>query len=76
MDGEVATLEEFEKRYKDEWILIEVLEEDKLNNPRKGRLIAHSKAKDDVLDVSRNMKGNLCIFFAGEIPKKGYGFAF
>jgi hypothetical protein len=33
---EIATIKEFEKRYRDEWVLVEVLEEDELSNPVRG----------------------------------------
>ena len=71
-----ASVNELKIRYKDEWILIEVLKKDKLGQPLKGRLIAHSKRRDDVYDVLRKMKGHTAVFFAGEIPKKGYAFCF
>lgn len=73
---EVAKVEELEKKYNDEWILIEVLEQNELGEPTKGRLIAHSKRRDDVYDVMKDYSGHTAVFFAGEIPKKGYAFAY
>ena len=74
--GEIATIEEFESRYNDEWVLVEVLEEDELNRPKKGKLIAHSKRRDDVYDIMKTIKGHTAVFFAGAVPKKGYAFCF
>jgi hypothetical protein len=74
---EIATIKELEKKYNDEWVLIEVLEEDSFGNPTKGCLIAHSKRRDDVYDALKNTKNiDACIFFAGDIPKKGHAFGF
>ena len=44
------TIEEIKGKYKDEWVLVEVLEEDELNRPMNVRLIAHSKNRDDIYD--------------------------
>ena len=68
---EIANIEEFEKKYHDE-----VLEENELGEPVKGKLIAHSKVRDEVHKVAKKIKSDLCIFFSGSIPKKGYAFAF
>jgi len=73
---EIANIEEFEKKYHDEWLVIEVLEENELGEPIKGKLIAHSKVRDEVHKVAKKIKSDLCIFFSGSIPKKGYAFAF
>ena len=73
---EIATIEEFETKYPDEWLLMEVLGENDLGEPTKGKLIAHSKLRDEIHEVAKKLKGDLCIFFSGEIPKKGYAFAF
>ena len=43
-------IEEIKKRYKDEWVLVEVLAEDKLREPVEVELIAHSKSRDDTYE--------------------------
>ena len=73
---ETATIEEIEKKYKDEWVLIEVLEENEFEEPTKGRLIAHSKSRDEIYDLLKDKTGDISVFFTGEIPKKGYAVAF
>lgn len=73
---ETGTLEVFRKKYKDEWILIRVLKTDKMNQPLYGKLIAHSKRRDDVYDTMKKVKGHTVIFFTGDVPKKGYAFCF
>ena len=76
MMNEIASIEEFENKYQDEWILVEVIEKDDLNQPKKGKLIAHSRRRDDIYDEMRKHHGHTAIFFSGEIPKKGYAFCF
>jgi len=75
--GERMKIEEIKKRYKDEWVLVEVLEEDALGQPTEVELIAHSKARDEVYDALKETKMKYtCQFYTGEIPKKGYAVAF
>lgn len=70
-------IEEIKKRYKEEWVLVEVLEEDELGQPTEVELIAHSKARDEVYDALKETKMKYtCQFYTGEIPKKGYAVAF
>ena len=69
-------LEEIEKKYKDEWVIVEVLEENEYEVPTKGRLMAHSKSRDEIYDLLKDLTGDICVFFAGDIPKKGYAVAF
>ena len=68
---------EIKKRYKDEWVLVEVLEEDELREPVEVELIAHSKSRDDTYEAMKKTKAkDIAHFYTGEIPKKGYAVAF
>ncbi|MBI2135558.1 hypothetical protein HYU06_00630 [Candidatus Woesearchaeota archaeon] len=70
-------IEELKKQYKDEWVLVEIIEEDKLNRPQEVKLIAHSKNRDDTYDAMvKNKKKYTYHFYTGEIPEKGYAVAF
>ncbi len=70
-------LEEIKQKYKDEWVLVEVLKEDDKGKPIEVRLIAHSKNRDDIYDKLKDTKGiDTYQFYTGEIPKKGYAVAF
>lgn len=70
-------IEELKRQYKDEWVLVEVLEEDEQSRPVEVRLIAHSKNRDDIYDKLKETKGiDTFQFYTGEIPKKGYAVAF
>ena len=73
---ETATIEEIERKYKDEWVIIEVLEENEFEEPTKGRLIAHSKSRDEIYDLLKDKTADISVFITGEIPKKGYAVAF
>jgi hypothetical protein len=73
----MAKIEEIKKKYKDEWVLVEILEEDELGQPTEVELIAHSKSKDEIYDLLKETKTKYtCQFYTGEIPKKGYAVAF
>ncbi len=70
-------IEELKKRYKDEWVLVEVLAEDELREPVEVELIAHSKSRDDAYEAMRKTKAkDIAHFYTGAIPKKGYAVAF
>lgn len=64
------------KKYKNEWLLVKVLETDELGRPVRGELILHSKSRDEIYEKQRNMRDDLYITYSGQIPKKGYAVAF
>jgi hypothetical protein len=71
------TVEALKRKYKDEWVLAEVLEADEQGNPTRVRLIAHSKNRDDTYRAMRKHRAkHLYHFYTGEIPKDGYAAAF
>ncbi len=73
----MESIDEIKKKFKDEWVLVEVLEEDELNQPTKGRVIAHSRNRDEVYDALKGTKGKHTYqFWTGKIPEKGYAVAF
>ena len=74
--SEIVPIKELEKRYQDEWILVEVVEENEFQEPIKGKLIAHSKDRDELYERMKEAIGDISLFFAGDIPKKGYAVAF
>ena len=70
-------VKEIEKKYRDEWVLAEVLNENELGEPIEVRVIAHSKNRDDTYAAMRKAKGKYTYhFYTGKIPKKGYAVAF
>ena len=49
---ETSNIAEIEAQYHDEWLLFEVLETDEWDRPVKGRLLCHSKSRDDIHQVA------------------------
>lgn len=73
----MAEIDEIKKRYKDEWVLAEVIEKDELGQPIQVELIAHSRSRDDTYEAMRKTKAkDIVHFYTGKIPKKGYAVAF
>ena len=68
---DLVNIKEYEKLYPDEWLLFEVIEVDEMNRPIKGRLLAHSKDRDEVHKVAMDVKcDHDYITYTGEpIPK-------
>ena len=50
-EDNMELIEEIKERFKDEWVLLEVLERDEMNRPTKGRIIAHSRNRDDTYNA-------------------------
>lgn len=75
-EAEVMTIQEIKSRFKDEWVLVEILEEDELQRPQKVRLIIHSKIRDEIYEALKEYRGYTYQFYTGKIPKKGYVVAF
>jgi hypothetical protein len=70
-------IEEIRRKYKDEWVLVEILDEDELGNPRKAKVIAHSKNRDDLYRALKGTRAKYTYqFYTGRIPRKGYAVAF
>ena len=70
------TIEEIREKYKNQWVLVEVLEEDELQRPVKVKLITHSKTRDEIYEALREYKGYTSHFYTGRIPREGYVVAF
>lgn len=69
-------IEDIKKKYKDEWVLVEVERADETDRPTEGNVIKHSKARDEIYEEQRSVKGDIAIIYTGKIPKKGYAVAF
>lgn len=67
------SIEQIKEKYKNEWVLVDVLEDDDLGKPMKVRLIAYSKNRDDTYAAMKQTKArDIAHFYTEEIPKKGY----
>ena len=68
---EVDTIERYKQEYPDEWIIVEVLEEDQEGNVKSARLLGHSMNKEDIDLISSSFRGYTYSFFNGDIPENG-----
>lgn len=68
---------EIRVKYKDEWVLIEVVKCDEFGQPVEGNVIAHSRDRDDTYEAMTKTKSKyLYHTYTGKIPTKGYAVAF
>jgi len=58
-------------RIKDEWLLIDVTKVNRYDEPLEGRLLAHSKDRDEIWQRFRENKGDLLVEFSGEPIEEG-----
>jgi len=73
----MESIDKIKKKFKNEWVLVEVLEEDEKGEPTKVKLIAHSKNRDDTYKAMKQTIGKYVYhFWTGRIPAKGYAVAF
>lgn len=64
------TLTEQLHQYQDEWVLIEYTELDEDLNVTAGRVIAHSRNKDEIYRLLAQTQGrNIAVEYVGEFPK-------
>ena len=64
---EVVDIDEESKKHEDEWVLFEVTEADEMNRPVKGRLLCHSKCREEIHQVAMKCgKNHLRIAFTGD----------
>ncbi|HLD42137.1 MAG TPA: hypothetical protein VJB06_03805 [archaeon] len=63
-------IEEVKQKYKDEWVLVEILKEDDMGNPIDVKLITHSKNRDETREAMKKYRKQYTFhFYTGEIPK-------
>ncbi|MEK7550874.1 MAG: hypothetical protein AAB535_03780 [Patescibacteria group bacterium] len=69
---------ELKKKYKNEWILAEVIKEDKLNQVTEANPIAHSGDRSVVYKELTKVKGkkHVTTIYTGKLPQKGMVYAF
>ena len=76
MKRAIQSIKTLEKHYPEEWLLVEVTKEDSLGNPIEGKLLIHSKSKEQLIGKAKTRVGDVALFYSGDIPKKGYAFCF
>ena len=76
---DVMALTEIERRYPDEWVLVEVVRDHKRHDRIQGRLVVHSPQRDGILGPhhqfrSRHPDAHLYTFFTGDVVPKDRDF--
>ena len=70
MAAKVEDIVRIKRRYPKEWLLLTHVVADDLTRPIKGKLVAHSKNRDDIYDrLSRVRAKSACVTYTGKIPK-------
>ena len=70
MAKRVEALSGLKRRYPKEWLLLTNVVADELTRPIKGKLVAHSKNRDDIYDrLARIRAKSVSIEYTGKIPK-------
>ena len=64
------TVSALKRRYPKEWLLLTNVVADETTHPVKGRLVAHSKNRDEIYEQLSRLRGkDFCIEYTGSIPK-------
>lgn len=69
MAGKIELISKVKKRYPKEWLLLTNVTADELTQPVKGKLVAHSKNRDEIYARLKRVRGKIAIEYAGDIPK-------
>lgn len=69
MIKKIENIEKIKKKYKRQWLLIADYETDNVGHLIRGRVIAHSKKRDDIYKKQMKYKRPLAIRYSGPIPK-------
>ena len=75
MSNEMS-IEEVKRKCKNEWVLVEIVEEDNLKGPTRVKLIMHSENRDEIYEILEKTKEYASPGYAGDFPRKGYVVAF
>lgn len=69
-DPEPLALEHIREQYRDNWVLVDVTEEDAQHQPTAGMVMAHSNKRDELYEILDSTPAeDPLIFYTGEIPK-------
>jgi len=64
----LLTREQIKAKFPNQWLLLKDYELDASTSLRKGRVLAHSKDREEIHRALRKHSGNLCIHFTGSLP--------
>lgn len=65
----IFTKEQMKARYPNQWLLVTDYELDASTSLCKGRVVAHSKDREEIHRALKKHLGNLCIHFTGGLPR-------
>ena len=68
MDGEFLMIEKMKQKYADEWLLVIDCELSKNTELKAGKVVVHSRCRDDIHKALKNYTGKVAVYYAGEIP--------
>ncbi len=69
--SEVIDIAEETKKHKDEWLLFEVVETTENDMPVKGRLLCHSKRRDEIHEAAMKHMGlDLQTIYTGDLAPR------
>ena len=66
MSNERMTIEEMVENYPDEWLFIVDCEHSENTELLSGRVLVHSKSRDDIYEASGHYKGGAAIHYTGK----------
>lgn len=71
-------IDSLKKKFKNQWVLVEVLKEDTLNRVVEAKPIAHGKNRDEVYAALSRVHKNthVATVYTGKIPPKRMVYAF
>lgn len=70
MAKRVEALSKLKRRYPKEWLLLTDVVADELTRPIKGKLVAHSKNRDDIYDrLAHTRAKSVSVEYTGNVPK-------
>ena len=68
MKSRLQAISEIRRKHRDEWLLIVDCVSDRLNRPRRGRLVAHSRRRRDIDRALATRSGRILIEYTGKVP--------
>lgn len=55
------------EKYPKQWVTVDITQRDEYGWPVEGRVILHSKTRDDMVDKLKNIEGDLYVLYSGSI---------
>ncbi|MGH2350392.1 MAG: hypothetical protein ACRDJN_02105 [Chloroflexota bacterium] len=77
VQGEIIMVAEIERRYPDEWVLLEITRDHKNHVKKVGRLLGHSRNRDELDEPFNRFRAahpnaRTYEFYTGDIVPKGF----